>query len=69
MYLGGGVGGARVSADYHFDVTVFGLPAGKIEVVDDDDHVFAYQAKVGLAFDLKEQSEPGWGFEGRNARQ
>jgi hypothetical protein len=45
MYLGGGVGGGRVSADYHFDVTVFGLPAGKIDVVDDDDHVFAYQGR------------------------
>ena len=56
LYLGGGVGGARVSADYHFDITVLGLPAGEIDVVDDHDQVLAYQAKVGFALDLNEQS-------------
>jgi OOP family OmpA-OmpF porin len=62
LYIGGGVGGARVSADYHFDVTVVGLPAGEIDFVDDEDQVLAYQAKLGLLFDLSEQSEIYLGY-------
>lgn len=62
LYIGGGVGGARVSADYHFDVTVVGLPAGEIDFVDDEDQVLAYQAKFGLQFDLSEHSELYLGY-------
>lgn len=57
LYLGGGVGGARVSADYHFDVTFIGLPAGEIDFVDDKDQVLAYQAKIGLQFALNDHSD------------
>lgn len=62
FYVGGGVGGARVSADYHFDVTVVGLPAGEIDFVDDEDQVLAYQAKFGLQFKLRDQSELYLGY-------
>lgn len=63
LFLGGGIGGARVSADYHANVTFLGLPTDdEIEFVDDRDGVLAYQAKAGLAFGVTDNSEIYLGY-------
>ncbi len=63
LLLGGGIGTAQVSADYEFDVLILGLPTDdSIDVVDDQDSVLAYQAKVGFAFDVTAASEIYLGY-------
>ena len=47
-YIGGGIGGANVSIN---SLSVVGVP-----LADDDDTVFAYQAKVGVAYEFS----PAW---------
>ncbi|NCF29114.1 MAG: outer membrane beta-barrel protein [Gammaproteobacteria bacterium] len=47
-YIGGGIGGANVSLN---NVSVVGVP-----LADDDTTVFAYQAKVGVAYEFS----PAW---------
>ncbi len=45
-YIGGGVGGARVSAD---------ASLGGVQLLDDDDMVFAYQLAAGVGFVVNPQ--------------
>lgn len=63
LYLGGGIGRAQVSADYHFNVTALGLPTDdEIPFVDDGDNVLAYQARIGIVFGVTERSEYYLGY-------
>ncbi len=53
-YIGGGIGGGNVSIN---SLSVQGMPA-----VDDDEPVFAYQFKVGVAYEFSQAMDGILGY-------
>lgn len=64
LFIGGGIGAARVAAEYEFDGIVVGIfPTGEsVTFIDDSETVFAYQARAGIGFGLTDNSELYLGY-------